>query len=316
MHLSKLSVVACAVIVSLSFGCGKKKRRAAEDSVASEEKKTQTLLEKFPTSPPVVGSKFYPLPLITTENLAGRTKEAAGAPTTWPFVLVDARARVEFEAEHITGAFNCPAEKVEQQLANVVRDKSQEVIFYCNGPDCTKSHKAGRGAIAAGYGKAAVYDDGLPAWKKAGYPVTGEPLPKVDVVSLEPAALNTALKSKSVTVIDIRPRDEFLTFRITGAINVELDELETKLTSVVKPTAALCIADYTGKQQEIAARLLSKLGYANLKVLHGGMRGWQQANLPVEKGLEVDKASAKLATAEPVTAKPGSKPIAVNGTKP
>lgn len=296
-HLSKASIVVSVVLVaSFALGCGKKRRASVDDSVATtDDKTTQTLVEKFPTSPAVVGSKSYPLPLITTENLLGRTKEG-GAPNTWPFVLVDARTRVEFEAEHIPGAVNCPAEKIDVQLSNVVPDKTREVVFYCNGPDCTKSHKAGRSAIAAGFGKAAVYDDGLPAWKKAGHPVTGDPLPKVDVVAIEPAALNAALKSKSITVIDIRPRDEFLTFRIAGALNVELDELDTKLKEHVQPTTVLCVADYTGKQQEMAARLLSKLGYKTVKSLQGGMRGWQQANLPVDKGLEAAKAAGQVAT--------------------
>ncbi len=298
MHLSKMSLVVCAAALCVTLGCGKKRRATTDEPAATEEKKVLTLLEKFPTNEPVVGSKSYPLRLITTENLLGRTKEG-GAPNTWPFVLVDARTRVEYEAEHIPGAINCPAEKIEQKLGTLISDKSREVVFYCNGPDCTKSHKAGRAAIASGFPKSAVYDEGLPAWKKAGNPVTGDPLPKVDVVKLEPTALNAALKSKSITIVDIRPRDEFLTFRITGALNIELDELDTKLKEQVKPTTAICVADYTGKQQEMAARLLSKIGYNNVKVLDGGMRGWQAANLPVEKGLEADKDKTKVAAADP-----------------
>jgi len=315
MQGSRTTYLACALIACFAVGCAKKKRSrsiAQEEPSTEEPRKPVGVLEKFPTTDPVLGSKSYPLRLITTDNLAGRVAE----PGPWPFVLVDARTRVEFEAEHIPGAINCPAEQVEQRLATLVTDKTREVVFYCNGPDCTKSHKAGRSAIASGFARSVVYDEGLPAWKAAGRPVTGEPLPKVTVAKIDATTLAAALKNKSMTVVDIRPRDEFLTFRIDGAVNVELDQLEAKLKDTMKPTTPICLADYTGKQQEIAARLLAKLGYTNVKVLDGGMRGWQTASMPVEKGLDMESPPAKPAVASDSKADVTKDKVAAKIAKP
>ncbi len=301
------SVLFAAMALIAAAGCGKKKRSLEAEpepaAAASAAASAQSSIERFPADPAVLGSKSYPLKTITTANLSGRTKE--GAANTWPFTLIDARSRVEFENEHIAGAVNVPAEKVEATLASVVQDKSRQIVFYCNGPACTKSHKAGRSATANGFPNAVVYDEGMPAWKEAKLPVEGNPLPQVDLVKIAPAALNTALQSKSMVVVDIRPRDEFLVFRIKGSINIELDQLEARLKDEVKPTQAICLADYTGHQQKVAVRLLAKLGYTNVKGLDEGLRGWQSANLPVEKGLEAAAAAGSAKPAE--SAKPVAK---------
>lgn len=300
--------VACVALLGLSVvtGCSKSRNHrteaasddtpAASASAAAAPTAT-SLLEKFPADPPVLGSKSYPLRTITTNNLSSRVK--SGEPSTWPFTLVDARTRVEYENEHIPGAVNVPAEQVEAKLAGVVADKSREVVFYCNGPACTKSHKAGRSAISAGFPHAVVYDEGMPAWKQASLAVAGNPLPQVELATITPTALKDALKTKSVTVVDVRPRDEFLVFRITGSVNIALDDLETKLKDAVKSTSsAIVIADYTGHQQLVTTRLLARMGYTNVKGLEGGLRGWQGANMPVEKGLEEPAGGKAVAKTE------------------
>lgn len=303
---TKRIAVACTALVGLSLlaGCSKSRARRSEATddtpapatSASAATGAASLLEKFPANDPVLGSKSYPLRTITTANLSGRVK--SGDASTWPFSLVDARTRVEYENEHIPGAINVPAEQIEKRLASAVPDKSREIVFYCNGPACTKSHKAGRSAISAGFPHAVVYDEGMPAWKGANLPVAGNPLPQVELATITPQALRDALKTKSVQVVDVRPRDEFLVFRLAGSTNIELDDLESRLKNEVKSTSsAIVIADYTGHQQLVTVRLLARMGYTNVKGLEGGLRGWQGANLPVDKGLE-EAAGGKVANAK------------------
>lgn len=159
-----------AAALWLGTGCAKKKRAHLEneDPAPAGSAEVKTALDRFPLDPAVLGSKSYPLKTISTTNLAGRIKE--GAASTWPFTLVDARSRVEYENEHITGSINVPAEKIETALPVAVRERERQVLFYCNGPACTKSHKAGRAAISAGYRDVGIYDEGMPAWKEAGCP--------------------------------------------------------------------------------------------------------------------------------------------------
>ena len=58
----------------------------------------------------------------------------------------------------------------EDRLAKAA-SKDQEIVFYCDGPDCGLSIIASRAAASWGYEKVYHFYAGYPAWKSAGYPV-------------------------------------------------------------------------------------------------------------------------------------------------
>src|SRR3954462_4317648 len=78
-----------------------------------------------------------PLQFITTVDLHAKT--ASAPPARWTFIVVDARTRVEFEENHIAGAVSVPATQTGALLPRLAKDKAHQLIFYCNGPKCTKS---------------------------------------------------------------------------------------------------------------------------------------------------------------------------------
>ncbi len=47
-------------------------------------------------------------------------------------------------------------------------NKSQALIFACNGAECWKSFKASRAAIQAGYTRVSWFRAGFPAWRGSG----------------------------------------------------------------------------------------------------------------------------------------------------
>jgi rhodanese-related sulfurtransferase len=217
-----------------------------------------------------------PLTFITTADLVART----GRPRDgWDFTLIDARSRVEYEDQHIDGAQLIPARSVTDNLPKLVPNKDRTLVFYCNGPTCTKSQKAARSALALGYTDVREYNDGLPAWVQAGQRTSGKSLPSVEVQALSPAALADALNAKSITAVDIRDRDEFANFSIGGSLNIPLDEIQTHLAEL--PGSSVCIVDHSGHQTVIAGRLLASLGHSGAKRLDGGLLAWQRAGLPV-----------------------------------
>ena len=227
-----------------------------------------------------------PLTFITTDQLAART--AAAPLARWNFTVIDARTRVEYEENHIAGAVNCPASQAQALLPKLVKDKSRELVFYCNGPKCTKSQKAARAAQAMGYRKVIEYNEGLPAWSKASLPVAGSPLPPVEMDSVAPEALWKSLQSGSgPAVIDVRDAVEFASVRIAGSINIPLDELEKHAREV--PAGAVVLMDHGGGQALIAGRVLQKAGRVGLQRLEGGLLAWQQKGLPVEEKAVADR---------------------------
>ena len=51
--------------------------------------------------------------------------------------------------------------------------KDKPVVFFCNGPECWKSYKASRAAVAAGYPKIYWFRGGMPEWRDKRLPVEG-----------------------------------------------------------------------------------------------------------------------------------------------
>ncbi len=220
------------------------------------------------------------LPLITTAELQARCAKAP--QDKWDFFLIDARTRVEFEEGHIAGAANVPAEQTAAKLPALVKDKAATVVFYCNGPRCTKSRKAAKAAIAAGYTSVLEYNEGLPAWGKARLPTGGSPLPAFEAPALAAADLKAQLDGKKLAVIDIRDGAEFDSGHLAGALKFPLDELSARAKEL--PAGAICIVDHAGHQTAVAARVLAKLGHKDLKRLDGGLLAWRAAGLPIEGG--------------------------------
>lgn len=91
-------------------------------------------------------------------------------------MFVDARSLAEFTAEHVEGAVHLPLESLEggsRPAALDVLDPGAKVVIYCGGGDCHASHDVAIRLNALGFRNCYVMVDGFPAWKAAGYEVTG-----------------------------------------------------------------------------------------------------------------------------------------------
>jgi rhodanese-related sulfurtransferase len=230
-----------------------------------------------------------PLKFITTSQL--ESKVTAAPPSGWSFTIVDARTRVEFEESHLAGAINVPAVQVLGMLPKRINDKHRELVFYCNGPKCTKSQKAARAAIDLGYTNILEYNEGLPAWTKAGLAVAGSPLPPFEVPAISPERLAFMLRSgaESPFLLDLRDSPEYLGFHIKGAVNIPLDQIMLRMREIPRDQE-IVLVDHSGPQSVIAVRLLhSLMGVERMKRLDGGLMAWQLQKLPVETTSTVAK---------------------------
>jgi rhodanese-related sulfurtransferase len=214
---------------------------------------------------------------VKTISTAELKAKAGPAPSAWDFTLVDSRTETEFNEGHIPGAVLVPAKQTAEKLPAVAKDKAKLVIFYCNGPGCTKSLKGAKAAAAAGYSNIREYNEGLPAWRAAGLKVDGTPLPDVPLPLVAPAALQAQLASKPF-LLDIRDADEFAKFHVDGSVNVPLDSIAKRISEI--PAGKVYLLDHIGHQAPIAARLLAKLGRRDLAKLDGGVMAWSDAGLP------------------------------------
>ncbi len=64
-------------------------------------------------------------PVISAEDLMSWMNRKA--------VLIDSRMPEEYQAGHIPGAINIPAERMKPEGSRLPKDKSRPIIFYCRG---------------------------------------------------------------------------------------------------------------------------------------------------------------------------------------
>jgi rhodanese-related sulfurtransferase len=219
-------------------------------------------------------------PVIGTDALVAKMK---GPASSWDFTLVDARTQVEFSEAHIPGAVLVPARVVATKLPELVKDKVHLVVFYCNGPNCTKTVKAAKAAASAGYTNIAEYKEGLPGWGKSGHPAEGKPMAAFDTPAISTAELKAALASPDAPfLMDIRDPEEFASFHVQGAVSMPIDEIAARLKDV-PPQRAIVVMDHAGHQCPVAGRLLHQLGRAKVKRLDGGILRWQADGMQVSR---------------------------------
>jgi rhodanese-related sulfurtransferase len=90
------------------------------------------------------------------------------------------------------------------------------------------------------------------------------------------------LKKDEVTLIDVRPKEEFLSAHIAGAISIPLKELKEKVNELPseKEIVAYCRGPYCVLAAE-AVKLLSKKGF-KVVILKEDINSWGAEGLPVE----------------------------------
>jgi rhodanese-related sulfurtransferase len=94
--------------------------------------------------------------------------------------FVDARTSQEFGREHVPFASSLPLASLEDGINRLdgVLAHAKAIVVYCDGPTCGASFEVARELVRSGYAPVYVLYEGLPGWKRAGYPVeSGEVAP-------------------------------------------------------------------------------------------------------------------------------------------
>ncbi|NOX34914.1 MAG: metalloregulator ArsR/SmtB family transcription factor [Deltaproteobacteria bacterium] len=97
-------------------------------------------------------------------------------------------------------------------------------------------------------------------------------------------ALIKRIQKEEVTILDVRPPEEFRAGHISGAVSVPLQELELMLAKLPKTReiVAYCRGPYCVLSVQ-AVELLNKKGYHAVR-LEEGVQDWRAMGLPVASG--------------------------------
>jgi rhodanese-related sulfurtransferase/DNA-binding transcriptional ArsR family regulator len=98
------------------------------------------------------------------------------------------------------------------------------------------------------------------------------------------AELMQRLRAGAVTILDVRPEDEFALGHLPNALNIPLGELEARLGEIdpEQEVVAYCRGPYCVLSYEAVAKLRAR-GF-NVRRLEDGLPEWRAAGLPVVGG--------------------------------
>ena len=98
-------------------------------------------------------------------------------------------------------------------------------------------------------------------------------------------AATQLINRKNAVVLDLRETAEYEGGRVPNAMHIPLSQLASRGQELAKFTARPVIAYCDrGNRSRTATSQLTKLGFTEVFTLHGGLRAWTEAGMPLEKG--------------------------------
>jgi rhodanese-related sulfurtransferase len=98
-------------------------------------------------------------------------------------------------------------------------------------------------------------------------------------------AATQLINRQNAVILDLRDPNEFAAGRLPNAVHIPSAQLAARGQELAKFTGRPIIAYCDrGNRSRMAAAALSKLGFTEVFTLHGGLRAWSEAGMPLEKG--------------------------------
>ena len=92
------------------------------------------------------------------------------------------------------------------------------------------------------------------------------------------------MNRRDAAVLDVREAAEFAAGHIPNARNIPFGELTNRLREIDKlKSRPLIVNGQAGAHAAKACGALKKIGFTDVVALRGGLNGWVEASLPVEK---------------------------------
>ena len=188
-------------------------------------------------------------------------------------VYVDVRDIFAFEKSHIEGAIHLPLELLSQQLNSIPTDRP--VIVY--DETGKKGHQALRTLLGAGFNDVTNISGGHTSLQRHASAIGFKhieleilPIEKKEIGEKASKAEEKVETKKvdvnSTLIVDVRTVGEFKSGAVSEAVNIPLDELQLRLEEFGEnPSREIIVYCASGARSAYAQRLLTQLGYTNVK---------------------------------------------------
>jgi rhodanese-related sulfurtransferase len=216
-----------------------------------------------------------------------------------PFALIDVREAGEYNSSHIPGASLIARRQLEVSMADAVPFSGTPIIL-CDD-DGRRARLAAATVERMGYRQVSVLEGGINRWVTENFATEwgsnvpskdfGEKVEKVHhVPEIEAKDLAERMrKGEKFVILDSRTPEEFRRFCIPGGRNVPGGELSLRITDIVKDVDrdTTIIVNCAGRTRSIiGARVLQRMGLANVYGLKNGTAGWMMAGQQLETGAD------------------------------
>ena len=186
--------------------------------------------------------------------------------------VIDTMSYLECMDHRIPGSQCIPLEELDKKLPASFPNKSRPIVFYCESDRCPRAGLANEKAKLLGYENIYLLEDGLVAWKRAGYEVeTIQRVKRAPVASIKSSKLEIFLKEKKdLFILDIRSEDAFKANHVDSAKNIPFYVLHKRLNEIPK-NVPIIVIDENGKRSFLACCYLINNGVKDVTRLFGGM---------------------------------------------
>jgi len=112
---------------------------------------------------------------------------------------------------------------------------------------------------------------------------------------LPPFQVTQKMNKEKVIFLDIRKADEYAAAHLRNSIHIPDADLTNKMGRIERYKAdPIVIVCATGSRAARATSLLKKAGFKNVSSMEGGMKAWQDQNMPIESSaVDADKDKGK-----------------------
>lgn len=249
------------------------KETSKESFVKSITEGLTTPPQYFPKNAQINKGGYFSLDEVMNRNKKSLTLSEFENEIKSGAIVLDSRNPDGFELGFIKGSVNIGLDGRFAEWVGTLFDINQPfVLITAEGKEYETILRMAR----VGYENIKGFlGGGVNTWKNAGKEMDM-------IISIDADEMMLDLKHESVTVMDVRKCSEYDAGHIAGALNVVLQQFDEQLPDDLSKDENLYIHCQGGYRSMIAASLLRRKGFKNIKNIQGGYASISKTNIPVE----------------------------------
>ncbi len=182
--------------------------------------------------------------------------------------ILDIREPARFEKSHIPGSISISSEGPLSAWVGWLRPEDETFVLVDDDPATRRAVQIE--LLRIGYdGLRGYLKGGLAAYAAAGFPTASTP--RVSMAGVR----RVMEKGTPLTLLDVRNPDEAARVHVPGAINIPLPRLEKEAASTLAQDLPLFVHCQSGYRAGIAASLLERMGFTEVRQVTDGPEGWK-----------------------------------------